>query len=141
MNWGSGIVLTLVAFATIMISMVVICVKQDDIHLVTQDYYEQEIKYQEQIDRMINANALDIEAMEYDSQLKSILLHLPEGSKGTLHLFRPSDARLDQKINIDILNSNTNTVDLKSLKEGYWRVKLTWIEDEKEFYLEKKINI
>lgn len=141
MNWGNGIVLTLLGFIAVMITMVIICVKQDDIHLVTQDYYEQEIKYQEQINRMINANAMAIDAMEYDGQLKTILLHLPEGAKGTLHLFRPSDARLDQKINFDMLNSDANAVDVKDLKEGYWRVKLTWSEGEKEFYLEKKINI
>lgn len=141
MNWGSGIVLTLVGFIAVMATMVVICVKQDDIHLVTQDYYEQEIKYQEQIDRMINANAIASDALEYDGQLKSLLLKLPEGSKGTLHLFRPSDARLDQKISFDMINSAVNSVDVKSLKAGYWRVKLTWSEGEKEYYLEKKINI
>lgn len=141
MNWGSGIVLTLVGFIAVMATMVVICVKQDDIHLVTQDYYEQEIKYQEQIDRMINANAIASDALEYDGQLKSLLLKLPEGSKGTLHLFRPSDARLDQKISFDMINSAGNSVDVKSLKAGYWRVKLTWSEGEKEYYLEKKINI
>ncbi len=141
MNWGSGIVLTLVGFIAVMATMVVICVRQDDIHLVTQDYYEQEIKYQEQIDRMINANAIASDALEYDGQLKSLLLKLPEGSKGTLHLFRPSDARLDQKISFDMINSAVNSVDIKSLKAGYWRVKLTWSEGEKEYYLEKKINI
>ncbi|TVP51002.1 MAG: nitrogen fixation protein FixH [Mongoliibacter sp.] len=141
MNWGSGIVLTLVGFIAVMATMVVICVKQDDIHLVTQDYYEQEIKYQEQIDRMINANAIASDALEYDGQLKSLLLKLPEGSKGTLHLFRPSDARLDQKISFDMISSAVNSVDVKSLKAGYWRVKLTWSEGEKEYYLEKKINI
>lgn len=141
MDWGKGITLTLVAFAAIMITMVTICVKQDDIHLVTHDYYEQEIKYQEQIDRMINASHLEMNAIEYHEGIKSLSLHLKEGSVGTLHFFRPSDARLDRKIDFEILEINSNSVDLSSLKEGYWRVKMTWKEGGKEFYLEKKINI
>ncbi|MDX5478175.1 MAG: FixH family protein, partial [Cyclobacteriaceae bacterium] len=92
MDWGKGIIVTLVAFGVLIISMVTICVRQDDIHLVTQNYYEEEIKYQDQIEKMINANQLDHEVLVYDNQLKIVDLHLPVGSKGVLHLFRPSDA-------------------------------------------------
>jgi hypothetical protein len=141
MDWGKGIFITIVVFVIFMISLVVVCVKQDDIHLVTQNYYEEEIKYQGQIDKMINASEIGYEVLVYDSQLKKVALMLPKGAKGTLHLFRPSDARLDQKIEFDIAESNTSSVDVKDLKPGYWRIKLSWSEDGKEFYEEKKINI
>lgn len=141
MDWGKGIILTLVAFGVLMISMVTICIKQDDIHLVTQNYYEEEIKYQDQIEKMINANQLDHEVLVYDNQLKIVDLHLPVGSKGVIHLFRPSDARLDQKITFDITDPSVNSVDVKSLKPGYWKVKLTWTENGVDYYKEEKINI
>jgi hypothetical protein len=141
MDWGKGITLTLIVFGVIMISMVTICVKQDDLHLVTQNYYEEEIKYQDQIDKMINASHLDYEVLVYDNQLKIVDLHLPVGSKGTMHLFRPSDARLDQKISFDITDPTVNSVDVKSLKPGYWRIKLTWVENGIGYYKEEKINI
>ncbi|MGY6743932.1 MAG: FixH family protein [Cecembia sp.] len=141
MDWGKGIILTLAAFAVLMLSMVAICVKQDDIHLVTQNYYEEEIKYQDQIDKMINASQLDYEVLSFDGQLKIIDLHLPAGAKGTLHLFRPSDARLDKKIDFDIKDTDVNSIDVKTLKPGYWRVKLSWTENGKAYYHEKKINI
>jgi hypothetical protein len=141
MDWGKGITLTLIVFGVIMISMVTICVKQDDLHLVTQNYYEEEIKYQDQIDKMINASHLDYEVLVYDNQLKIVDLHLPVGSKGTMHLFRPSDARLDQKISFDITDPSVNSVDVKSLKPGYWRIKLTWVENGVGYYKEEKINI
>lgn len=141
MDWGKGIILTLAAFAVLMLSMVAICVKQDDIHLVTQNYYEEEIKYQDQIDKMINASQLDYEVLSFDGQLKIIDLHLPAGAKGTLHLFRPSDARLDKKIDFDITDTDVNSIDVKTLKPGYWRLKLSWTENGKAYYHEKKINI
>lgn len=141
MDWGKGIILTLVAFGILILSMVTICVRQDDIHLVTQNYYEEEIKYQDQIQKMINASQLDHEVLIYDNQMKIVDLHLPVGSKGTLHFFRPSDARLDQKIEFDISDESVNSVDVKSLKPGYWRVKLTWVENGTAYYQEKKITI
>ena len=141
MDWGKGITLTLIVFGIIMISMVTICVKQDDLHLVTQNYYEEEIKYQDQIDKMINASHLDHEVLVYDNQLKTVDLHLPVGAKGMLHLFRPSDARLDQKISFDITDQAVNSVNVKDLKPGYWRVKLTWSENGVGYYKEEKINI
>lgn len=141
MDWGKGIVITLILFVSMMVGLVIICVKQDDIHLVTQNYYEEEIKYQDKIDQMVNANSLDYKVMVYDSQLKKVDLKLPVGSKGILHFFRPSDARLDQKITFDVINLNTNGFDLTSLKPGYWRVKLTWSENGVDYFHEEKINI
>lgn len=141
MDWGKGIILTLTAFAGIIISMVVICVRQDDIHLVTQNYYEEEIKYQDQIDKMVNASMLDYEALAFDAQRRLIELNLPKGAKGTLHLFRPSDARLDQKLEFEIQDLEVNAINLSELKPGYWKIKMTWVEDETSYYIEKKITI
>jgi hypothetical protein len=141
MNWGKGIVITLIVFISLMVGLVTICVKQDDIHLVTEDYYEEEIKYQDQIEKMINANSLDYKVLDYDVQLRKVDLHLPAGSKGTIHLFRPSDARLDQKIDFEITDQNANAFDLNALKAGYWKLKLTWSENGVEYFHEEKINI
>lgn len=141
MDWGKGIVIVIAVFVMLMAGLVTICVKQDDIHLVTQNYYEEEIKYQDQIDKIINANALDYEVLTYNTQVKRVVMNLPLGSKGTLHLFRPSDARLDKKIEFQLVNLDENTVDVSSLKSGYWKVKLTWEENGVAYYEEKKINI
>ncbi|AFL86249.1 FixH protein [Belliella baltica DSM 15883] len=141
MDWGKGIVVVIAVFVLFMAGLVGICVKQDDIHLVTQNYYEEEIKYQDQIDKIINAHSLDYEVLTYNIQLKSVVMNLPVGAKGTLHLFRPSDARLDQKIDFQLLNKEENTVDVTHLKAGYWKVKLTWEENGVSYYEEKKINI
>jgi hypothetical protein len=141
MDWGKGIVIVIVVFVFFMAGLVTICVKQDDIHLVTQNYYEEEIKYQDQIDKIVNAHNLDYEVLAYNTQLKKVVMNLPVGSKGTVHLFRPSDARLDQKIDFQLLNAEENSIDVKDLKAGYWKVKLTWEENGVAYYEEKKINI
>jgi hypothetical protein len=141
MGWGNGIVLVIIGFVAVMGTMVTICVRQDDIHLVTANYYEEEIKYDNQIARISNTKNLEFAALEFDGQLKKIDLKLPVGAKGTLHLFRPSDARVDQKITFDIQSSEKKSLDLSNLKPGYWKVKLTWTQGGLEYYEEKKINI
>ncbi len=141
MDWGKGILLTIVAFVGFIMTLVVISVRQDDIHLVTENYYEKEIKYQDQIDRESASAGLDREVLEFDAQNKSILLDLPVGAKGSLQLFRPSDARLDQEVELNITEAGKTSVPLDQLQAGYWRVQLTWVEDGVEFYQEKKINL
>lgn len=141
MNWGNGIVLVFVVFVALMATMVTICMKQDDLHLVTDNYYEEEIRYQDHIDKVINSQESEKEALSFDAGSKVLTLNLPIGAKGELHLFRPSDARMDRKISVDILKKDVNTVNLHELETGYWRVKLTWQEDGQGFFEEKKIDL
>lgn len=141
MNWGNGIILVFVAFVAVMATMVTICMKQDDLHLVTDNYYEEEIKYQEHIDKVGNSLDAAKNALSFNPQSKVLTLNLPVGAQGELHLFRPSDARMDRKIAVNIENETANTVNLKSLQSGYWKVKLNWEEKGQGFFEEKKIDL
>jgi len=141
MDWGKGILLTIIGFVVFIMTLVVISVKQDDIHLVTEDYYEKEIKYQDQIEREKSASTLDREVVTFDATTKTLVLDLPVGAKGNLQLFRPSDARLDQELPLDISSEGKTAIPLEKLKSGYWRVQLTWTENGTEYYEEKKINL
>jgi len=141
MNWGHGLAILFGSFVLFMVSLVVICVRQDDIHLVTQNYYEEEIKYQQQIEKMANANDLAYDALHYKPVNKTVDLFLPQGSEGTLHLFRPSDARMDQKFAVNVQQKDTLSIDLAHLQPGYWKMKLTWKQGDMEYYLEEQITI
>ena len=141
MNWGNGILLTIFLFVAFIMTLVVISVRQDDIHLVTENYYEKEIRYQEQIDREKSASGLTREVIQYDPAFKSIILDLPVGTKGSLQLFIPSDARLDKSMDIDVTAVGKTSVSLDMLKPGYWKIQLSWSEGGVDFYQEKKITL
>lgn len=141
MNWGKGIVITFIAFIAIMVTMVVISVRMEGIELVTENYYEEEIKYQEQIDKESSTLALDREALKFDGSAKALILDLPIGAKGTLNLFRPSDIKLDQELPVEILEAGEKSVYIGDLKAGYWKVQLSWEENGESYYQEKKINL
>lgn len=141
MDWGKGIVLTIVAFVVLIMTLVVISVRMDGIELVTENYYEEEIKYQDRIDQTNSAQLLDRTVISYDEQQKEVWLDLPTGSTGTLQLFRPSDSSLDQKITVTVSEKGKTSVPVAQLKSGYWKIQLKWSEADKNYYEEKKITI
>jgi hypothetical protein len=141
MDWGKGILLTIVAFVGFIMTLVIISVRQDDIHLVTENYYEKEINYQQHIEREKLASTLNRDVLLFDAQGKAMILDLPQGAKGSLQLFRPSDARLDRELQLEITSEGQTKVSLEDLKAGYWRVQLTWTENGMDFYEEKKITL
>lgn len=71
MDWGKGILLTIIGFVVLIMTMVMISVRMDGIELVTENYYEEEIRYQDRIDESNSASALDREVISYDTQSKS----------------------------------------------------------------------
>ncbi len=141
MDWGKGILVTIIAFVSFILVLVTISIRQDDIHLVTENYYEEEIKYQEHIQREKATASLGRDVLLLDSNALVIQLDLPLGAEGTLHFFRPSDARLDRKIPIKINNLEGSEIPIGSLLPGYWKVQLTWTENGVNYYQEKKIAL
>ena len=141
MDWGKGILLTIIGFVALIMTLVVISVRMDGIELVTENYYQAEINYQDRIDQESSALRLDRTVITYHSIDKNLVLDLPSGTNGKLQLFRPSDATLDREIAVTALDSNLTSVSLKDLKSGYWKVQLSWIEAGKNYYEEKKITL
>lgn len=141
MDWGKGIVLTIIGFIVIVMTMVVISIRMDGIELVTDNYYEEEIKYQDRIDEETLTMALEREVLIYESETKSVMLDLPLGATGILNLFRPSERALDQEIAVEIKDLGKKKVSIDHLKPGYWRIQLSWTENGQNYYQEKKITI
>ena len=139
MNWGTKITLSFIAFVSIIITMVVISMRQD-ISLVAKDYYVQEIAYQDQINRIRNNEDLGEFKTEvtYDRDKNEILLNAPGADQmnGKIYFFRPSDASLDKKYTIRIQNGKQVFL-ASDFERGLWRVKVNWQQGEKEFYTEK----
>jgi hypothetical protein len=141
MDWGKGILLSIIGFVVLIMTMVVISVRMDGIELVTENYYEAEINYQDRIDEESSALRLDRTVISYSTMGKNLVLDLPTGTTGKLQLFRPSDSKLDREILVDVIGSGSTSVALDDLKPGYWKIQLSWTEEGKNYYEEKKITI
>ena len=97
-NWGTGILLSIIIFMMILIGIVYVFMNQD-VDLVTSNYYGKEIKYQKQIDKINKTNEMSKQVNIALSD-KSVQLTFPDSvfdkkASGTIYFYRPSGSKKD----------------------------------------------
>ena len=139
MNFGKWIVVAFVLFAVFIATLVAVCVRQD-VSLVTKEYYQEELRYQEQIERRNNTEALaEVPRISVRGNKVVVIDYamLPDIEKGELRLFRPSDSRLDQSFDVARSSTTSQKFEISNARPGLYKARLTWLQDGKEYYLEK----
>lgn len=139
-NWGTGIALVYTSFVVFMLSMVYLCLQQE-FDLVTPDYYEAELKYQGVIDGMNNANLLG-KAMVIEIGDDAVNLSLPMDvidAAGQVKIYRPDNASLD--LTVPIALDGKLSIGREKLKTGLYKVKATWTQNDKPYFLEQPMYI
>lgn len=117
------------------------------INLVSKNYYNDEIKYQEQIDRIKRTRALQKTlTFQFDKKSKAIFLQFPVETDtaaiaGKILFFRPSNAKLDRMISIKPGKDGRQVIDVKNLSNGFWRAKIFWIAGGAEYYHEATLIV
>jgi hypothetical protein len=115
--------------------------------LVAADYYEQEVEYQTQLDRIERAENLFGDAsVSYDARDNFIRIQLPRehvvpALRGVIHLYRPSRAELDQTRRLDVAATGEQRLDTRELLPGLWEVRVLWTFKGEEFFLTRKMNL
>jgi hypothetical protein len=144
--WPYGIILAFVLFISGTVSLVVMACSQR-VDLVNNNYYEQELQYQAQIDRATRANGLASQArIDYDGARKSIVVSLPRdqaGHKvvGQIQLYRPSAAGMDRQFDLQPDARGTQSLDASRLSPGLWWVRLSWVVEQQEYFVDQKLVI
>jgi hypothetical protein len=141
MNWGKSIVLAFVLFILFIGTLVVVIMRQD-ISLVTDNYYEQELRYQEQLDRMSNTNGLSEKPSitVFPGKVEIRYGRMTDVTVGELELFRPSDKRWDRRFTL-LNQDSVQQFNVQELPRGMYKAKLRWSQDGKAFYLESTIYL
>jgi len=141
MNWGWSIVWSFVGFA-LFIGYLAVRSFQTNVDLVTEDYYQQELEYQNRIEHTTNANQLE-EKLSISQEEQQLTIQFPEAVakniQGTISLFRPSDARFDYSTEIEIDETRQQKVSTDKLPKGYYKVQIALASDSKNYYWEKPI--
>lgn len=143
MSWGKSIVLVFIGFALFIGVLVTVCMKQE-VSLVSADYYQQELDYQNQIDRVENTSTLKVLpaiAIINDS-LRLVYGDLGQVTSGVLKLTRASSARHDVSF---VIQGNENaeevTFPLSNLPRGRYKGSFEWAIDGKEYYVDQPIDL
>ena len=115
---------------------------RQNMDLVRPDYYEHEIRFQEQIERVERTRALGSGVtLNYDSKGEALQLRLPHAASGRLKLYRPSNAALDRNYEFQLEAKGSRTIDAKDLQPGVWRAQLCWTANAQEYYLESEFIV
>jgi hypothetical protein len=141
MNWGYKIAISFIIFIGIIITMVVISMNQD-ISLVSADYYAQEIAYQDQIDRMERTRKLEKQpeiTLDRTSGVMTIDVFDSAVDSGEILFFRPSDASKDKRVAFP--GTGKLNIAVHDWEQGLWKVKLSWSVGGDDYYLEEIVNL
>ena len=143
MNWGYKIAIgfTLFCLATIGVAVYFMMQKVD---VVTENYYEKELKYQEQIDKVTRTRALK-NPMEINNAGNELIIKYPNvpdksQNKDFISLYRPSDNTKDVKIPVLPDTSLIQVVSIEKLMKGYWKIQVNWTSGGSEYYYESVFN-
>ncbi|TQI69281.1 FixH protein [Gramella sp. Hel_I_59] len=144
-NWGTGIVIGMLAFISFIMYFVVTMMSSSDydLDLVVEDYYKAELHYQQDIDAQENALALN-EQISLERRGDSLIVLFPEEidlekTVGMVSLYRPSNKKLDFSIPFSEIKSSEFEIPADQLVNGRWNIKVTWQNSEKEFMFKTEI--
>jgi hypothetical protein len=141
-NWGTGIVIAFGLFMTFILFFVfkVQTNSKYDNELVIEDYYQQELKVQGNIEKKQNANALE-QKVKISKSVEGITIEFPsdfdfQAIKGKVSLYRPSNQKLDFEIPISLSTSHL-LIPKSNLVGGLWDITIEWEYNEVD-YLNKE---
>lgn len=141
-NWAYAIIGLFVGFVALIMFLVTNAFKHE-VNLVSEDYYEKEIKYQQQIEKLQNTVDLNDKISFTQSNDHLILsFDCPVNSQeGEITFFRPSDAKKDLKEKLSLNKESEQYFDRKKFQTGYYKMQIDWTSNGKEYYVEKDIFI
>lgn len=143
-NWGTGIVIAIGLFMTFILFFV-FKVQSDskyDNELVVEEYYKQELKFENQMEKQQNASDMS-EKIEINTSEVGIQITFPSDLdinlvKGKVSLYRPSNLKLDFEVPISLSGPHL-LIPKSSLVDGRWDISVDWTYDGKEFLNKKTI--
>lgn len=145
--WPFGIILAFALFilgTTALIALACSGVKDD---LVATDYYERDLRFQTRLDSLNRAQRLpDGASIAFDAGQQVIVITLPREhaarfTQGSVQLYRPSAAELDQQLELHPDNAGVQSLDAAQLRRGLWRVKVVWTVAGEEFAVERSVVV
>jgi len=140
--WPLGIIVTFGLFFVGMASVIVIAATHRD-SMVNANYYEQELKFQSQIDataRGQNSGAMIVSAKDVVTVTLPVAQISPNLS-GSVVLYRPSAPGLDRELPLALKTDGTQTLDVSRFAAGLWRVRVKWNAGGQDYFLEQKIAV
>lgn len=141
--WPIAIVATFVIFAAGLFVLIGFMVSED-LDLVSEDYYQAEIEFQDKIDKR-NRAVKDGRVVEVVKEGTLLRLDFPDANKentaGEIYLYRSAGSADDLRFDVEPDAAGGQIIDISDLPPGNWIVKIEWKLGDVEYFTEKPLAI
>jgi len=124
--------------------MVVMSVHQK-IDLVSDDYYNKELMFQDKINEIKNSNSLSGNIKHIITNTDIELQFQPEFKakkiSGEILFFRPSDSSKDVKTVVSLDENAEQKISLSTLSKGMYKMQISWKDESRAYFAEETIVI
>ncbi len=142
--WPIGIVAAFAVFIVLTAFFVKSAVSSRT-DLVTRDYYEQELRYQERLDQLRRtAPWMDHIRVRWEPGELRVAIpaeHAAAGVRGRLVLYRPSAAAQDVEWPLAPDANGEQRIPAEGLAAGLWKAQLHWSAENEDYYFEEPLVI
>jgi hypothetical protein len=141
-NWGWGIAIFFSCFVLFM-SFMVYKAFQQDFQLEHEDYYSEELKYQDKINREIQTAGLH-EKVNFMLEGDHLIVKFPADVKSTvdgeIFFYRPSDKNKDMMLPVHA-DHGEQIIDLTTFSKGLYKIRMSWEAGGVKYFNEETIII
>lgn len=141
-NWGTGIIIALALFMAFIVQFAVRMIGEK-VELVADDYYHQEVHYQQRIDQISAAKKLG--KLEVAQGKEEIVLRFPKGTSlaGKIVLYKPDNSHLDRSYDFEANTENGYEITLSrtQLVAGRYTLKVEAQSGESQYYWEENLYL
>ncbi|MEE9431012.1 MAG: FixH family protein [Melioribacteraceae bacterium] len=143
-NWGGGIAIVIIIFTIVTLSFVYFAFTQD-VNLVREDYYAEELKYQSKIEKIKRAKSLT-SPLSVSVKEKAIQFSYPQNFEsenivGNVLLYRPSDRGRDIAFLILVDSLNQQNISSSKMLKGMWKAQVDWSVNNTTYFNEEIIMV
>ncbi len=143
-NWGTGIFIVIVLFLGACAAFIIYA-RHEKWSMVEEDYYPKELRHEEKLVKIRNANALTTQ-LQVASDKSNLIIQFPVDFKGKsltgqIDIYRPSDEKLDLILPVAADTALRQFVGLNRLSKGRYVVKVDWASGGKNYFTEQDIFI
>lgn len=144
--WPLAIIITLSLFATFIITIAVF-LSGKNFDLVTENYYEESLLYEDKIDMLSNTSKLDsLPELHYRLGGKSLLVSFPNNYAGVIDsgaviFYNSQNSGLDFEENLNLNEFGQQLFKEEQIKGNRWTVSLKWSMKGMHYLWEKEIKL
>jgi hypothetical protein len=141
-SWGTGVLVAFGLFLAGILGVVAISMSED-VQLVTERYYDNELRYQERIQATVRANGMATR-VRLELHPGAVLIRFPrlgspEDVHGRVTLYRPADRAEDRTLPLVLDTLWAQSIPTRTLVPGLWRVQMQWHLHGEEYYAEQPL--